>query len=157
MARRFDVVLHVADENRLGRSQFILREDVMNFLPLVPHAEVRQVEKLAQARLLELHCEVGLGNSAQQERPQPPLPAEDEELPRVRQRYHGCLGVLEMAVKPFLELIQRYVRHIAVIKLLVGQAELGAKPVERHLGNAGSAEDMIVCLPDGGQIIHEGS
>src|SRR6266545_475721 len=62
-----------------------------------------------------------------------------------------------MAVKPLFELIQGNVRDVAIVKLFVRQAKLGAKPFQRQFGNARPPEDVVARLPDRGQIIHEGS
>ena len=58
VVRRFNVVLHVADVQRLIFRQVVHLDDGMNFFPLVPYVEVGALEAIAHPGVVSLFCEV---------------------------------------------------------------------------------------------------
>ena len=63
--RGLDVVLHVADEQRLVRAQMIFGEDFVNFFPLVPNVRVGLVEVSVESGDLALRHEMIVMHRAQ--------------------------------------------------------------------------------------------
>src|SRR5689334_12899954 len=108
---RFDVMLHVADEKRLARGEFVLFENDMNFLALVPDAHERLVNEAAKGGHLRLNRPMVRVDAAEDKRAQTVLAAELQELPRMRQRHHGILALLKLMMKPVLELPRGDVRE----------------------------------------------
>ena len=136
--RGLDVMLHVADENRRRRVQRVLGQNFVNLPPLVPHAEIKPVEEFTEARRRLLPREMILRHRAQDKRAKPAHATELEELPRVRQRDDRRLREPEVPVKPFLQLRERNVRHVAGVKALERQAEF-RRDSQRHLRLVGHA------------------
>ena len=68
VSRGFDVVFHVADEQRFVRLQIISGEDFMDFFTLVPNIGVRPVQKIIKAGHAALRGEMVGANGAQKER-----------------------------------------------------------------------------------------
>jgi len=155
VTRRLDVMLHVADKERLGRAQFVVLKNLVDLLPLVPDAGVGLVKILAKAAGALLHVEMVLVHRAQQKCAHLAGAAEFQKLPRVRQRADGVLHLPEAAMKPCFELRQRDVRRVLVVKRGERQLKLRAELLQRHLGAIGLCQDIIGRLPDGGQVVHQ--
>ena len=153
--RGFDVVLHVADEQRLVRAQMIFGEDVMDFFSLVPDVRVGLVEVGVEAGDAALHLEMIAMHRAQKKSAEFLRAAKFEKVTRVRQRAHGVLCLPETVVKPAFQLQQRHVRRVAVVKILERQGKLRAELIQRHLRTPRPGQDEIRCLQNGGQIVHQ--
>ena len=131
--RCFDIMLHVPDEQRLRGLQSIFFEDFMNFFALVPDADVGLVEIFIEPGNRRLHREMILMDRAQEKGAQVAGAAELEEITRVRQFADRILDLFEAAVEPGLQLRQRHMRNMTVVKNRERQAELGSKLFEAHL------------------------
>src|SRR5256885_17112575 len=94
-------------------------------------------------------------HAAQQERLQTTIPAELEELPRVRQFRDGILHLLQLRMEPDFKLRHRNIRQITFIKLGEGKAKLAPKLLNRQFGNASLAEHIVSGTPNRGQIIDQ--
>lgn len=58
-------------------------------------------------------------------------------------------------MKPGLQLLRGNVRRVFVVKIRERKAEFRAKFLQGHLGALGLGEDVVGCLPHGGQIVNE--
>src|ERR1043166_3304118 len=79
---------------------------------------------------------------------------ESQKLACVRQRHHGVLTFLELAMEPNFELLLRHVRQKFVVELLKRQTKLRAKLIECNFRKARLLEDVIRRFPHRGQIVH---
>src|SRR5687768_13128261 len=95
-----NIVLHVANKQRLIRHELLLLEDSMDFLALVPHTHERLIDEWPERRRFGLHGPMVRVNAAQHERAHASLPTELQELPRMRQRSYGILAPLELGMEP---------------------------------------------------------
>ena len=157
MPGRFDVVLHVPDKQRLFGLELVLLKDLMDFLPLVPDVEVGHVEVLAEARRRRLQGEIVAMHRAQQECAQLARPAELQELARVRQGADRILHLAKTVVEPLLQLGQRNVRHVPVVKDRERETELRAELFQAHLRPRRLRQHVIGGLPDRRQVVHQGA
>src|SRR5205807_7039844 len=112
----FDIMLHVPNEQRLVRRQPMVFWYLMDLPPLVPYLDIGLVQVAIETRHGSLDGKMVAMNRAQQECAQLALPAKLEELPRMRQLAHRILHFTEMGMEPFLQLRQRNVRHVPLIK-----------------------------------------
>src|SRR5580765_5167924 len=109
-------MLHVTDENRLVRGQMIFIQNFMNLLSLVPNSKVWPVQIFAKTGCGRLDREMIPMHRAQQKRAHTALPAKLKELARMRQFADRILHLFEPAVKPRLQLRQRHMREMSLIK-----------------------------------------
>ena len=157
VARGGDVVLHVANEQRLVRLQMVLAENLVDFFTFVPNAGIGPVEQRAKAGDAALRLEIVTLHRAQKQRAHLFRAAEFQKLPRVRERDHGRLQPAIRGMKPRLQLRHGNVRRMAVVKLREGQFKLRAKFGPRHRRPAGLAEHLVRRLQHGGQVVHQSS
>lgn len=71
MARRFDIVDHVADEGGFTPREPVACEDAIDLGPLVHHTGIRMLEIMAQPELGRLHVEMLLLHRAEEKRRRP--------------------------------------------------------------------------------------
>src|SRR5208337_281031 len=81
--------------------------------------------------------------------------AELEKFPGVRQFANGILCLAETAMKPTLQLRQRHVWSVPLIKKREGQAKFGPEFIQGHLRLRRLREDIVGRLPHGRQIIDQ--
>ena len=125
------------------------------FSAFVQDIGVGPVEKGVEAGHAALNQEMVVMDGAQHEGAQPAGAAKFEKITRVRQFRHGILNLAVMAVEPVLQLRQRHVRRVAVVKIRERQGKFRAKFLQRHLRAVGLGQNEIGGLPDGGQIVHQ--
>jgi len=65
------------------------------------------------------------------------------------------LDLLEVSVEPGFQLRQRQVRGVATVELCERQTKLGAKLFQSKFRKTRLAEDIICCLPNGGQVVYQ--
>src|SRR5689334_18120640 len=128
-----DVVLHVADEERLIRFEAVFFENLVNLFPLIPNIEVRFIEEFVETGHAALNGEVISMDRAEEKCAKSFRPAELEELARMRQLADGILHLPEPAVKPGFQLRKRHVWDEALVKAGERQAKLSAECLERDL------------------------
>src|SRR3954452_9029333 len=136
----FDVMLHVADEQRLVRFQRILFQDVMNLFAFVPHVDVRFIKKFCESGRSALDRKMIAMDGAQQEGPDFFGPAEFQEDASMGQVTDRILDLLETAVKPGLQLGQGDVGDKALVKAREGKTKFGAKLFQSDFGALGLRE-----------------
>ena len=85
MPRGFNIVLHIADKQRLFGHQLVFLQDFVNFFALVPNADVGLVQVLVEPGNGSLHREMVLVYCAQQKSPQFAGAAKFEEIAGMRQ------------------------------------------------------------------------
>src|SRR5690242_14208620 len=98
VTRCLDVMLHVANENRLVRRRLVLIQNLMDLLPLVPNTKVGPVKKFAQTGCSRLNRKMIPMHRAQQKCPQPALATKLKKLARMRQFADRILHLLEPGV-----------------------------------------------------------
>src|SRR3954451_14919827 len=133
----FDVVLHVANEQRLVSVELVLREDFMDAFAFVPYAEVGPLNELIEPEHLGLHFIMIGMNGAQEESADPFRCAELEELAGMGQGHDSMLHFLELAVEPGLKLWHRYMGKIPVVEGGERKREFGPKLIDGPLGQSG--------------------
>ena len=150
-----DVVLHVADEERLGGIESVFRKEFVDFFSFVPDLDVRSLEVVVPVQGFDLDGVVIAVNGAEQERSNPVGCAELEEWFGVRERLDAMLHLLKFPVEPLFELGQGDIRGMLFVESCEGEAEGGAELVERHRWFIEFFEDMIGGLPHGGKVIDQ--
>src|SRR6266446_3744084 len=100
MARRLDIMLHVADEQRFVRIELVFLQDLVDFFRLVPDPEIRTVEERAKAGRFGLNPEMVEVNRAQEKGAQLAAPAKLQKIARVRKSADRILHLFEPAMKP---------------------------------------------------------
>ena len=153
----FDVVLHVADEEGFGGIKVVGVQDLVDFLALVPHPGVGDVDKGIKAGHEAVGGIVGGMRGAEEKGANFLAAAEFEEFAGVRQFHHGTLGALKLAMEPFLQLRHGHAGQVAVVKLFEWQREFGAKLFQAHGWPAGLGQNIIGSLQDGGQVVDKGA
>jgi len=94
-------------------------------------------------------------NGAKEEGAKLARAAKLQKFPRMRQRAHRSLHLPKLAVKPFLQLRHRDVRHMAIVENCERQAKLGAELFQAHLRLPRLRQDIVRRLPDRRQIVHQ--
>jgi len=107
-----DVMLHVTDEQGFLRLKFVIRDDLVNFLPLVPDAEVGLFQKVPESARPMLHVNDPAAPVLNRNVRRRVRATKLDELRRVRQRANRTLHLLEPRMKPRLELWERDVRRV---------------------------------------------
>ena len=72
----------------------------------------------------------------------------------MRELADGVLHLLESAVKPGLQLRQRHMRHMPIVKEREWQAKLGAELGEGQFGALGLNQHVVGRLPHRRQVIY---
>src|SRR2546421_6614789 len=116
MPGSLNIVLHIANEKSFLWRELIFREDVMDFLSFIPNIDVRLVEVLVQTSDCGLRGEMVAMHGAEQERSHLSRAAKFEEVTGMRQLADRILHLTKPAMEPGLQLRQRYVRDVALIK-----------------------------------------
>lgn len=130
MARGFDVVLHVADEKCFVGIELIDRENFVNFLALVPDADVGNVEILPEIGSLFLNSEMFRRDGAQQEGANFMGATKFEESACVWKGTNGRLHFAKATMKPGFQLRHRNAGRVLVVKNGEGQTEFRAELIE---------------------------
>ena len=112
----FDVMLHVADEQRFASIEIVVGKDVVDFLSLIPDASLGLFEKATEPRGALLNSEVIVRNRAEKEGADFVRGAEFQKVAGVRQGADGGLDFAEAGVKPGLQLWHRDMRREFVVK-----------------------------------------
>ena len=157
MVRRFDVVLHVADEERFLRRELVFSKNIMNFFPFIQDIGIGPAQKNVKARDPALNQEMILMNRAENKGANAPDPAEFKEIARVREFANGVLNFPIMAVEPVFQLRQRHMRRMAIVEIRERQGKFRAKFLQRHFRAPGLNENNVGRFPDRGQIVHKGA
>ncbi len=147
---RGDVVLHVADEQRLVRAQIIFAQNLVDFFALVPDIGVRPVEKNIEAGDAALRLEIIAVHGAQEKCADFVRAAKFQKRACVRQFHDRSLRLLETGVKPVFQLFHRHLRRVAVVKFFERQREFRAEGGERHRRLARLREHEVGRLQNGG-------
>lgn len=155
MARSFNVVLHVPDEERFLGTQFVFLEDFVDFLALVPHPEVGPVKQRTESARALLCMEVILSHSTEKKGANSSGAAEFEKFPRVWQGAHGILNLAKPTMKPLLQLGHGNMWKVLLIKTGERKAEFRAKSLQTHGGSLGLKQDVICRIQHRRQVVHQ--
>src|SRR5262245_50270528 len=83
------------------------------------------------------------------------LAAKQQHVPRMWKFAGQMLDLPKMTVKPLLQLRERNMRDVAVVKAFERQVELGAELVECQFSHTRLFEYVIGRAPDRRQIVHQ--
>ena len=103
VVRRLDIMLHVADVKRLILLKVVFLDDIVDFLPLVPDAEVKFFKAPVHSGVGRLHGEIVGVDRAENEAADFPGLAKVQKVVRMRQRGDVAAHFTETAVEPALE------------------------------------------------------
>ena len=155
VARRFDIVDHVADEGGFTPREPVLVEDLSNLGPLVHHAGIRMLEVMAQPELGRLHVEMLLLHRAEKEKTTSARPAEIEEFVEPGQGRDLVLDLDKTTVKDRVELGQRNIGKKFLVELGEGQPEVLPEFVAGQRRLAELLEHVVRRADDRRQIVNQ--
>ena len=153
--RRLDIVLHVANVQRLILEQVVFTDDFVDFLTFIPDAEIKFFKAVVHPGIAGLHGVVLGVDRAENEAADFLGFAEIKEVVRMGQGDHFAAHFPEAAVKPAFERVEGDVRREPPIEPGERQLELTAEFVQRERRDTGLLEDMVGRLPDAGQVVHQ--
>ena len=151
----FDVVLHVSNEKGLVGRELILSKDFVDFLALIPNAEIRTIEVLRETGFAGLDGEMLIIDGAEKEGAKFVGAAEFEKFASVGEFADGVLALTKRGMKPGLELRERDMADMLLVEEGEREPKFSAKLFEAHFGSLGLGEDVIGGFPDGGKVVNE--
>ena len=129
----------------------------MNFFPLVPYAEVGSLKAIAHPDVGSLFGEVLRLDGAEDKAAKLLGFAEIKKLAGMGQGNHLAADFPKVAVKPFLELLERDVGGEAIVEAGEGQLKLGSELSQRKCRDACLLENVVGGLEDARQVVHKGA
>ena len=157
VARGFDIVDHVADKGGFIAVQPVLVEDLADLGAFVHHPDIRMLEVMGETEFGRLHfVMLALHRTEQKEAPSA-LAAKIEKLVEAGQGRDVILDFDEPAMEDGLEIGQRNIGQVLLVKLGERQAELLAEFLATERRTPVFLENKVGRADDRRQIVNQRS
>jgi hypothetical protein len=152
-----DIVFHIADKKGLLGTKIVFLEDPVDGIALVGNPGVGLAKEVVYAKATGLVLEVGFMDGAEKKYGEIAGMAVFKDFAGSGKEGDGVMEFPEDFAKNLLQLLDRGVGNVLLIKSLVGEIELFPKSLAVKGWLAVGGEDAVGGFQDGGEVVDEGA